>query len=796
MLCASVSGADQPWALQPVVRPELPGDTTGGAAAHPIDRFVEAKLQEKKLLPAPRADATVLARRASLGVTGLAPSVENIRPGLAESDGQWNAFIETLLASPRYGERWARHWLDVVRFAESHGFEMNQPRENAWRYRDYVIESFNQDKPYDQFVMEQLAGDLLGPDAATGFLVAGPWDQVKSPDPVLTANQRADELHDMVSVTGTTFLGLTVGCARCHDHKFDPISQIDYFRVKAVFEGVQHGERAAAEKKNPARETEIKNAAKELADLREQIILAQPLADPTGHTPLRMPVNARLNIERFVPVSARFVRFTVAATTDIEPCIDELEIYSPGGQNVALASAGTKAKASSVYPNSTIHRLEHLNDGKHGNSQSWISNEAGKGWVELEFPRSEMIERILWGRDREEKFRDRLALNYTIEASADGATWKKIAGSNDRLPRNAESSQSSTNQLAQQEKTLEKRLRELQSLPKAYAGTFSATPEATHRWHRGDPMLKREIVEPGGLTSLRLSSSAPQRENLTEDQKRRLTLARWIVDPANPLTARVMVNRIWQHHFGRGLVTTPSDFGANGAKPSHPELLDWLAAEFISSGWSIKQIHRLILTSETYRRSSDARASGLETDAQNEWLWRYSPQRLEAEALRDCVLQASGRLDLRMGGPGFSFFAPNDNYVRLYTPRTEWSADTFRRMIYGTAIRQRVDGVFGVFDCPDAGQSAPRRTTSTTPLQALNLMNSGFLLQQANFLAKRLETEAGPDPTAQIQLAFRTVYQRDPEDHELQAARALLADQTLAIFCRALFNSNEFAYVF
>jgi hypothetical protein len=290
----------------------------------------------------------------------------------------------------------------------------------------------------------------------------------------------------------------------------------------------------------------------------------------------------------------------------------------------------------------------------------------------------------------------------------------------------------------------------------------------------------------------RLASSLA--EKLTDDQRRRLALAEWIVNPANPLTARVMVNRLWQHHFGEGLVSTPSDFGAAGAPPTHPELLDWLASEFMASGWSIKHMHRIVVTSAAYRRSTERNIGRASTSLPAFAFVR--PRRLEAEVIRDSLLAVSGKLDLTMGGPGFSFFEPNDNYVRVYAPRREWGPESFRRMVYGTVVRQRVDGVFGVFDCPDAGQIAPRRTSSTTPLQALNLLNSTFIMQQAQYFAERLIREAGDDVEAQVQRAFLLAFQRSPEPEELSAATKLVRDEGLPVFCRALLNANELVYVF
>jgi hypothetical protein len=312
-------------------------------------------------------------------------------------------------------------------------------------------------------------------------------------------------------------------------------------------------------------------------------------------------------------------------------------------------------------------------------------------------------------------------------------------------------------------------------------------------------MQPREEIAPGGLRAIPIafSSDGTQRvpPTLTEDQRRRLALARWIVELANPLPARVIVNRLWQQHFGEGLVSTPSDLGVNGGRPTHPELLDWLAAELIEHGWSLRHIHRLIVNSATYRQSSAVREAGMAVDAQSRLLWRYPPRRLDAEPLRDTVLAVSGGLDLRMGGPGFLPFEPNDNYVRVYQPKQTFGPADWRRMIYMTKIRMQQDGTFGAFDCPDGGQIAPRRSQSTTPLQALNLLNSPFLMQQADLFAARLTAEAGPTPKAQIRRGFQLAWQREPAADELADCLGVVRQHGLTVLCRALLNSNEFLFI-
>jgi mono/diheme cytochrome c family protein len=570
------------WSFQPVRRPPVPVIADATPARNEIDQFISARLQTARLAMSPEADRRTLIRRVSFDLLGLPPTPEDVEQFVRDpSPAAYENLVDRLLASPHFGERWARHWLDVVRFAESHGFERNQPRPNAWPYRDYVIGAFNEDKPFNQFLREQLAGDVLGADEATGFLVGGARDEVPSPDPVLTAQQRADELHDMVSTTGSAFLGLTLGCARCHNHKFDPITQADYYAVTADLAGVRHGERP---------------------------------------------------------------------------------------------------------PKST----------------DWI-------------PSTKTI----------------------------------------------------------------------------YAGQFEQ-PVAIHRLQRGEPTQPRETIAPGALSAFGVRFEL----NSDSEPARRLALAAWITNPRHPLTARVMVNRLWHYHFGEGIVSTPSDLGTNGAAPTHPDLLDWLASEFVARGWSLKAMHRLIVLSATYRQSSRADAIGLEVDAGNRLLWRFPPQRLEAEPLRDAILATCGNLNLTLGGPGFELFEANKKYVKIYTPKTQFGPPEWRRMVYECKPRMQLDSVFGVFDCPDAGQIAPKRTRSTTPLQALSLLNSTFMMQQAGLFAERLEKEVGPEPCAQARRAFRLAFGRAPAGDELKAGEALIRSEGLVVFCRALLNANEFVFVF
>ena len=780
------------WAFQPIVRPPLP-EIAG--VTHPIDAFVVQGLAASRLAIQPEAPPATLLRRIFFDLVGLPPTPADVQAFTADvaargTDAAFADLVDRLLASPGFGQRWARHWLDAVRFAESNGFEMNQMRPNAWRYRDWVIESLNADLPYDAFIRAQLAGDSCGADVATGFIVGGAWDQVKSPDPVLTANQRADELHDMVSTTSSAFLGLTVGCARCHDHKFDPIPQTDYYRLKAIFAGVEHGEREVTLPSEPPRQ-----------DRRAEI--ARLLAE-AGVGSLRRAVTHRQNVDRFAPTPARFIRFTILETSGAEPCLDELEVFSTDDRNVARGATPT---SSGDFAGNASHVLAHVNDGQVGNEHSWISNTPGTGWIQLELPATETVDRVVWSRDRspEPKYADRVATRYEIALSTDGVDWSPIASDLDRRPfgdstaapdeapaATPPGSVADPASVAGKISALKAELATLDRGPMAYAGRFTE-PGATFRMFRGDPTQPREEILPGPLS--RIGSGPWPEAPISAEAARRRALADWIVDPGNPLTARVIVNRLWHHHFGTGLVDTPSDFGAGGGRPSHPELLDWLASELIANGWRLKSIHRLIVTSRAWRQGGAPSDAALALDAQDRLLWRYPPHRLEAEAIRDAILATSGSLNPQAGGPGFDLFVANANYVKVYETKTEFSADDFRRMIYQNKPRSELDTFFGAFDCPDAGQIQPKRTSSTTPLQALNLLNGAFLIDQADRFAARVASEAGDDKANQVRLAFLLAFGREATAAEIAAATKLVADYGLPALCRALYNANEFLSV-
>ena len=996
---AAVDPRLQHWSfqpLQPVAVPELPGDPrTVRFVQNEIDRFILQRLHQSGLQPNEPADRRTLIRRATLDLTGLPADPEDIDEFAADdSPDAWSKLIDELLASPRYGERWAQHWLDVVRYADTHGFEVNTPRDNAWPYRDYVISALNDDRPYDQFLREQLAGDIYGADAATGFLVAS---AVLLPGQIGADDEskrlaRQDALDEIIAGTSSTMLGLTVSCARCHDHKFDPITQQDYYSLQAFFSGVEYGDRAIQDDETRRHQNRLKELEPRLAELEAQVrafelpsfrgrtrILDEadhsfvtwlkrengPGVNPVGskrgyrddpgasdrvgnlsggqytwwnnvpgedvmtwnpqvagmydlwiswgahgsgvHTrdarylldrdgnvatredqqelaridqyypagisegeteqvplwsglysagqielnessriilrggdtgtgitadaivlqesrgaeisrwpSLREAVNARQNVERFPVVRAKYVRFAIEETIDTnrhEPCIDELEVFGPADplRNLGLAQSGAKPSSSGNLSETGIHQLKHINDGLYGNSHSWISSERGGGWVQLEFPEAVEIDRIVWSRDREGKFPDRLAVRYQISISEDGQHWQPVSSHQDRVPmgtafdpvqailRDA-APESSVNiaELVQSLEQLRAEKTRLETPRMAFAGVFRE-PDRTFLLRRGDPEQRMDETFPAVpvvFTKIagNLSKSPESASELTTEQQRRFALAEWISSPGNPLTARVMVNRIWQGHFGIGLVETSNDFGVNGTQPSHPELLDWLAAEFIRSGWSVKHMHRLIMTSGTYQQSSRIPSQSAEVDRNNRLLSHYSSRRLESEAIRDCLLHVSGELNLAMGGPGFSFFTSRGG-LDGFAPRESFTPHEMRRMIYSHKVRMEQVPVFGAFDCPDAGQSLPRRGQSTTAIQALNLFNSPFVMERAEKCAQQILAVAEQDVSQQIHLAFRRTMGRTPSDIELQAAHSVVQTHGLEILCRVLMNSSEFLFI-
>jgi hypothetical protein len=660
------------WAFQPAAHPAPPD----GPAAHPIDRFIQAKLREAGLSPAPPASRETLLRRATLDLTGLPPTPAEIDAFVNDrSPGAWETVVDRLLASPHYGERWGRHWLDLARFAETDGFEHDAVRPHSWRYRDYVIRSFNADKPFDRFVREQIAGDELWPAdpealVATGFNLLGA-DMVDSSDQV---QRRLNTLTDMTDVTAAVFLGLTLGCARCHDHKFEPLSQKDYYKLMAFF--------------TPAvfkRETPVPTAA-ELAACEAEMKAYSEIPQLRELVQIEGPVRQKLRQKK------------------LEKLNDEMR-----------AAVNTPPDQRTVEQANLALETEPM----------------------LEISEKE--------------------LGAGIPAEQ-RARRKELQEESRRLPKPPQ-------------------------LPMAMT-LAPGKPAKTFVLRRGEYSMPGEEVEPG----------FPEVLGAVPSGSRRSALAEWIASPKNALTARVMANRIWQHHFGRGIVPSPSEFGPRGQAPTHPELLDWLASEFAARGWSLKSMHRLILTSETYRQSSVSASSSLR-DPENRLYGRMNRLRLEGEAIRDSLLAASGRLNPQMFGPGVYPPIPAD----VLRGSRGWAVspdprDHARRSIYIFARRNLRFPFLEVFDAPDSNLSCPERGRSTTAPQSLTLLNAEDVVAAAKATAERLMAEA-KSTDDRIALAYRLVLGRSPAERERALAREFLSKSPLQEFCRALFNVNAFVYV-
>jgi hypothetical protein len=805
------------WAFKPVARHDPPTVRAAGWPRNDVDRFILAGLEAEGLAPTAEALRRTWLRRVHFDLIGLPPSPGEVDRFLADTAGDAHErVVEELLASPRYGERFAQHWLDVVRYADTHGYEVNTERANAWPYRDWCIAAFNADMPYDRFVREQIAGGPPGGEASTGFLVTAAVllpGQIGA-DEASKRAARQDALADIVTNTSDTVLGLSIGCARCHDHKFDPVTQRDYYAMQACFAGVEYGERMLETPAALALRAEHDAARRRIVEIDRELPRFQPLAR-AGH--VRPAVTAALAADRFAAVTAQRLRLTILDTNSLEPCIDELEIFDTEGRNVALAAAGGVSSASGSLVTAGVHELAHVNDGQYGNGRSWMAATRKDGWVAIEFPQPVTIDRVVWGRDRTGRFTDRVPVAYRIEVSAgadDDAGWTVVADSTDRAafgtkPEAGQASgglsadeRQAVAALEQEKKRLEERVRIAVRDMRVFAGSFKP-PHPVHLLHRGDAEQPREELAAaaptafaGLLPPVRLATDSPE-----EDRRR--ALAAWLTDPAHPLTPRVLVNRVWQWHFGTGLVDTPNDFGRNGSRPSHPELLDWLAREFVARGWSIKHLHRLIVLSATYRQAATATAAGLARDADCRLLWRFPPRRLAAETIRAAMLAASGRLDLEMGGRGFDLFRARGG-LSGFAPIERFEAAGRRRMIYAHRIRMEKDDVFGAFDCPDAGQSMARRRQSTTPIQALNLFNSPFTLDEAAAFAARVEGDVAGDSAAtaeddlvgrRVARAFVRAFSRLPDAAEAAAASEVVRAHGLATLGRVLFNTNEFLHL-
>lgn len=865
------------WSYQPPGTPAVPTVSSAGWTRNPIDHFIHRKLAAANLSPNRLADRRTLIRRLSFALHGLPPTPAAIDSFVADpSDGALKNLIDRLLKSPRYGERWARHWLDVARFSESQGYERDKIRPDAWHYRDYVINSFNDDKPYDQFVREQIAGDVIEPVTresikATGFLVAGPWDEVGAgqKSKVMRMRVREEELEDLISAVGQTFLGVTINCARCHDHKFDPIPQRDYYAVKAVFEGVYHGTRTYL----PAEEISRLNA-------REKPIKRELVAVEAKRIPLELAAITQLDQGRTAedPPPRPFLQWTFERhANDLQR---GLRGHLSGGAKIRKGRLILNGKEAHVWtdplPAQTI-REKTL--------EAWVRlsdlKQPGGGVLSIVTYKKHLFDSIVYAErvprkwlagsdyfkrttdlqiDDETESKGLIHVAISYAADNDIVVYRngiRIGGYRARSPmqnfeagkfllfgkriksgllksgflkgeieevrlydrtlnedeirrsfelgpnlyRNAELISAMPAKQRPEYVSLIKRTAELRNKidalkerPLVYAAQ-PRKPAKTHLLARGEVTEKLEVISPRGLLAIQQPGADFGLTPDSSDADRRRRFAQWLTDPRNPLTARVLVNRIWHYHFGRGLVDTPNDLGVSGSRPSHPDLLDWLAREFVASGWSVKDLHRLILSSATYLQSSAHNSRAAAQDADNRLLWRFTPRRLEAEALRDSLLALSGQLNLRMGGPGYRPFDLEINNTHFYHTKDKTGPEFNRRTIYRIGVQSLREPLLDSFDCPDLSTKTPVRGVTTTPIQALALMNDSFVQRQASFMAERVRAEAGDDPAMQVGRAYQLALGRPVTAAEAKRAGHHIRDHGLAEFCWVLMNSSEFIYV-
>ena len=782
------------WSFQKVVRPRVPG-----GAIHPVDAFLDAELKDAGLQANGPADARSLIRRAAILLTGLPPLPGRVDRFEAEfrkdADGAYRHLVDELLASPHFGERWAQHWLDVIRWAESNGSEANLYRKNAWFYRDYVVRAFNEDVPYDQFVREQIAGDTLGTGEATGFLVAGPHVPAATVgrEPAAIRQARADRMDEVMQTVGASIMGITIGCARCHNHKFDPISLTDYYAMTAVFQDVEFGSRLPEFSPDHPRR-------RRGDELRAGIAQQRNVLRQSGGWEENWGAYREIH---FKPVATRAVRIRFK-TANVS--MDELQVFGPEDRAVNLAHKqwGTVVSGFPRDGNDGRNPIERVNDGEFG-TMAWRARTGKdaqeKPWLRLDFEKPVQIDRLRLSNNREYFFdTDYLTqkpylprYEFDLDVQQEDGSWKPWVGTwyvNKKLNQQHPGRKAALGEI----QALIEKLAEEGPRP-SFVGRL-VPPAVTRVLHRGSPESPRDEVTPDAPAifgkKLNLAGGTP-------GAKRRAEFAKWLSERDHPLTARVMVNRIWHHLFGSGIVPTPSDFGSAGAPPSHPELLEWLAAEFVEpsgtegtmkKAWSMKGMIRFLVLSDAFRRASHPSEAGMDVDASCRLLWRFPPRRVSAEVLRDGILQASGKLDTRIGGRSYRIHNVKKTYAQWEVVDNH-GPGTWRRMLYQERMRRVDDQIFTAFDFPDCGQVRARRPVSTTPLQALNLMNSPFVTEQGEFLAARAAREAGADEEAQIRRVFALVLSRDPDARELAACRGV----DLRLICRSLINSNEFAFL-
>lgn len=858
---AAATGGDTHWSLLPIKKPALPS----GKAAHPVDRFLEAQLATKGLGFSREADKRTLIRRVTFDLIGLPPTEAETAAFLADkAPGAYERVIERLLASPRYGERWARHWLDTIHYADSHGSEHDMGRKNAWPFRDYVIQTFNSDVPYARFVREQLAADALYPNRpdltpALGYLSAGNFDlsaYYSAPIPFQILDR-----DDMVNQAMSTFVSTTANCARCHDHKFDPIPTSDYWSLQAVFAGVIKGDVTYDEKAEIAEQRTRWNKLKEVADSKNatRILAAEyrPVVDgfvkALSNFAGWKPLLVQKAISGGGAVLSSHDDGTVVVTGTRPPTDSYTIVATPGAGSIGalrldayaspelpkggpgraddggyllhelrvdIVRAGGKRERVKVFRASADHAQPNGDaacaaDGNAGSAWG-IGSEVGKDHhlvlafdQPLELAEGDALEVALEQNDGSGHTLGRFRLSV---AAAPRITLCAVP------PRVAELLKAPTLDQAARVELAAFALREtaadgIASLPplrRVYVAAKAADvadvgfvsidkPREIHVLERGEMSRPKQLVGPGALSALPELSLYFKRRDMTQESQRRAALAEWVVDRRNPLTWRSIVNRVWHYHFGKGIVDTPGDFGRMGGAPSHPELLDYLAAWFKDDAQgSFKKLHRLLVTSRAYKQSSADRPEADKLDRDNRLLWRANRLRMDADQYRDATLQTAGRLDFTMGGPGVNHFKQGPG--PQMTPALDYAAFDWenpaanRRSVYRTVWRSIPDPFMDSLDFPDLTLLSPTRGTSVSALQALTLYNNNFVLSCAQSLAKRVVAEGGSTERSVVRAAT-LAWGRAITDEERKVLQTMASAQGLEATCRVILNANAFLFI-
>ncbi len=866
------------WALQPIIEPTVPSIVDKTRIRTSIDRFLFPELLEHGLSFSPDAEPRHQIRRLYFDLIGLPPPPEVIEKFAKQpTDAAYSAIVDELLDMPEYGERWARHWLDIVRYGESDGFERNGPRRESWRYRDWVIDAINQDLPFNEFARRQIAGDVLCEDpvegvVATGFLVAGVHNTVVGASKSMQLLARQDELEDLVGAIGQTFIGLTFNCARCHDHKFDPVTQLEYYRLVAALADVNHGVRTVRSRMDTVLIEELTQKIvyleREIAGLeepaRQQILNRrragsmplspgpQPIASwsfDTGleNTPEMLGVKVvgdahltsaglQLDGEGDFAITEPLAFELKEKTLEAWVQLDDLD--QRGGAVISVETDDGVAFDAIVFGEQEPRRWMAGSDGfsrteSFGGSLETTGDEVvhmaityasdgritafrngepyGTSYVSSKlraYPTSSA--RILFGLRhspgggnryfkgaiRRAKLHDRALSPAEVAASA-GVENNYVSPVELTSELSSESAAQRWKWVAEKEQFFVERSKlETDSLIASYTAV-SNPPGETFFLPRGDVLSPGAVVLPGTTAAIASLSASFELDATADAAQRRVQLARWLTDDQNPLFRRVLVNRLWHYHFGRGLIATPSDFGFNGGLPSHPALLDWLATELKHDGYRIKPLHRLIVNSTAYRQSSllDDRAQS--QDAESRWLWRKTPTRLDAEVVRDSILMISGKLNSARGGPGYEDVAIIDqnNGTTYYQSfdRDDFLLD--RRTLYRFTPRGGRSALLDGLDCPDPSTATPRRSVTTTPLQALSLLNNDFMIRMSESFADRAKSNFAQELDGQIGWMFQMAVGRLPTEEELVAARELALAHGTSAVGRALFNCNEFMIV-